>query len=256
MKFHLIAAKDMKILIRDRNALIFMFIMPMVIISVAGLALGGTFEDNIRIDVLVVDLDNKHLSKEFVQFLEDIDILDIDMESNEFAARDRVKNKEYGRLVIFPLGFTESIMAGQDTELLIISDPSKDSQNTVLEKIIEGYANQMSTYVVTIKTVTAYGVPTYDQEKVFDIIKVVDRFIFPPPVAVVTQSSTTDRKDFSPFIQYVPSFKIASAKSPPVSFKAASASSWDFPVCPATRVISSCGIWISLGTSRGLPIIW
>ncbi|MCD4846299.1 MAG: ABC transporter permease [Methanosarcinales archaeon] len=208
MKFHIIAAKDMKILIRDHNALILMFILPMLLISVAGLALGGTFEDNIRIDVLVVDLDNRDLSKEFVQFLEDIDILDVDMESNEFAARDRVKNKEYGRLVIVPPGFTESIMTGQDTELLIISDPSEDSQNTVLEKIIEGYANRMSTYVVTIKTVTTYGVPTYDQEKVFDIIKVVDRFIASPPVAVVTQSSTTDTKDFSPFIQYVPGFAV------------------------------------------------
>jgi ABC-2 type transport system permease protein len=208
MKFHIIAAKDMKILIRDRNALILMFILPMMIISVAGLALGGSFEDNIKVDVLVVDLDNKHLSKEFVQFLEDMDILDVDMESNEFAARDRVKDKEYGRLVIVPLGFTESIMTGRDTELLIISDPSEDSQNTVLEKIIEGYTNRMSTYVVTIKTFTAYGVPTYDQEKVFDIVKVVDRFIAPPPVAITTQSSTTDTKEFSPFTQYVPGFAV------------------------------------------------
>lgn len=208
MKFHIIAAKDMKILIRDRNALILMFILPMMIISVTGLALGGSYEKNIKVDVLVVDLDNKHLSKEFVQFLEDMDILDVDMESNEFAARDRVKNKEYGRLVIVPLGFTESIMTGQDTELLIISDPSKDFDNTVLEKIIEGYADRMSTYVVTIKTFTAYGVPTYDQEEVFDIVKIVDRFIAPPPVAVTTQSSTTDTKEPSPFIQYVPGFAV------------------------------------------------
>ena len=208
MKFHIIAAKDMKILIRDRNALILMFILPMMIISVAGLALGGSFEDNIKVKVLVVDLDNKHLSKEFVQFLEDMDILDVDMESNEFAARDRVMNKEYGRLVIVPKGFTEYIMTGLDTELLIISDPSKDSHNTVLKKIIEGYTNRMSTYVVTIKTFNAYGVPTYDQEKVFDIVKIVDGFIAPAPVTVTTQSSTTDTKEPSSFIQYVPGFAV------------------------------------------------
>ena len=208
MKFHIIAAKDMKILIRDRNALILMFMLPMMIISVAGLALGGSFEDNIKVKVLVVDLDNKHLSKEFVQFLEDMDILDVDMESNEFAARDRVMNKEYGRLVIVPKGFTEYIMTGLDTELLIISDPSKDSHNTVLKKIIEGYTNRMSTYVVTIKTFNAYGVPTYDQEKVFDIVKIVDGFIAPAPVTVTTQSSTTDTKEPSSFIQYVPGFAV------------------------------------------------
>ena len=57
MKLHIIAAKDLLISMRDRNATIFMFLLPMVLITVAGLALGGEFEQNIRIDVLVVNLD-------------------------------------------------------------------------------------------------------------------------------------------------------------------------------------------------------
>ena len=105
MKFNIIAANDIRIFLRDRNAVILMFLLPMVIISVAGMALGGDFEQNIQIDVLVVDLDNGDISKGFVEFLEEIDILDVDMESNEFAARDRVKDQEYGRLIIIPRDF-------------------------------------------------------------------------------------------------------------------------------------------------------
>lgn len=208
MKFHIIAAKDLKIVMRDRNAILLLFLMPMIIISVAGLALGGLFEQNIQIGVLVVDLDNDDISKGLVEFLEDIDILDVDMESNEFAARDRVKNQEYGRLIIIPLDFTKSVMMGQDTELLIITNPTEESQNTVLEKIVESYANRVSTNVVVIKTASAYGIPVYTEEQILEIVDIAEQFVQPPPVEVITESTTSNLAEYSPFAQSVPGFAV------------------------------------------------
>jgi len=208
MKFHIIAAKDIKIVLRDRNALLMMFLVPMLIISISGLALGGDYEQNIRITVLVVDLDNDEVSRGLVEFLEEIDILDVDMESNEFAARDRVKNQEYGRLIIVPLGFTESVMTGQDTELLIIVNPIEESSNTVLEKIVEGYANRMSTNVVVVKTASAYGIPVYTEEQILEIVDTAEEFVHPPPVEVTIQSTTSNLVEFSAFTQYVPGFAV------------------------------------------------
>ena len=208
MKFHIIAAKDIKIILRDRNALLMMFLVPMLIISISGLALGGDYEQNIRITVLVVDLDNDEVSRGLVEFLEEIDILDVDMESNEFAARDRVKNQEYGRLIIVPLGFTESVMTGQDTELLIIVNPIEESSNTVLEKIVEGYANRMSTNVVVVKTASAYGIPVYTEEQILEIVDTAEEFVHPPPVEVTIQSTTSNLVEFSAFTQYVPGFAV------------------------------------------------
>ena len=208
MKFHIIAAKDIKIILRDRNALLMMFLVPMLIISISGLALGGDYEQNIRITVLVVDLDNDEVSRGLVEFLEEIDILDVDMESNEFAARDRVKNQEYGRLIIIPLGFTESVMTGQDTELLIIVNLIEESSNTVLEKIVEGYANRMSTNVVVVKTASAYGIPVYTEEQILEIVDTAEEFVHPPPVKVTIQSTTSNLVEFSAFTQYVPGFAV------------------------------------------------
>ena len=208
MKFHLIAAKDVKIVLRDRNALLMMFLVPMLIISISGLALGGDYEQNIRISVLVVDLDNDEVSRGLVEFLEEIDILDVDMESNEFAARDRVKNQEYGRLIIIPLGFTESVMTGQDTELLIIENPTEESQNTVLEKIVEGYASRISTNVVVVKTVGAYGIPVYTEEQIMEIVDTAEQFVQPPPVEVTIESTASSLAEFSAFTQYVPGFAV------------------------------------------------
>jgi ABC-2 type transport system permease protein len=208
MKFHIIAAKDIKIVLRDRNTLLMMFLVPMLIISVSGLALGGNYEQNIRISVLVVDLDNDEVSRGLVEFLEEIDILDVDMESNEFAARDRVKNKEYGRLIIIPPGFTESVMTGQDTGLLIIVDPTEESDNTVLEKIVEGYASRISTDVVVVKTASAYGIPAHTEEQIMEIVDTAGQFVQPPPVDVTIESTTSNLVDFSPFTQYVPGFAV------------------------------------------------
>lgn len=208
MKLHIIAANDMLISMRDRNATIFMFLLPMVLISVAGLALGGEFEQNIRIDVLVVNLDNREISEEFVEFLEEIDILDVDMESNEFAARDRVKKQEYGILIIIPRDFTESIMKGQDCELMIITDPTEKDQNTVVEQIAEGYASRVSTSVVAIKTVAAYGVPVYDEDRISEIVETANQFAEPPPVQVTTENTATTPSKSSPFTQYVPGFAV------------------------------------------------
>jgi ABC-2 type transport system permease protein len=207
MKFHIIAAKDLKILLRDRNALVLMFILPMLITSVAGLALGGGGQ-YLQINILVVDLDNGDISKAFVEFLEEIDVLDVDMESNEFAAIQRVKDQQYGRLIIIPRGFTESVMKGQLNELQIIVDPTEDYENTVVEKIVEGYANRISTNVVAIKTVAFYGVPVYNEKQILDIVDVANQFAKPPPVQVTTEKITSDLGEFSPFVQYVPGFAI------------------------------------------------
>ena len=208
MKFNIIAANDIRIFLRDRNAVILMFLLPMVIISVAGLALGGDFEQNIQIDVLVVDLDNGDISKGFVEFLEEIDILDVDMESNEFAARDRVKDQEYGRLIIIPRGFTESTMMGENSEISIIVDPTEDSQNTVLEKIVEGYANGLSTNVVVVKTVAALGIPVYSEEQIFEVVDVANQFAQPLPVQVKTESTSSNLGEFTSFTHYVPGFAV------------------------------------------------
>jgi len=208
MKFHIIAAKDIKIVLRDKNALIMMFLVPMMIISVAGLALGGQYQQNMQIKVLIVDLDNDEVSRGLVEFLEEIDILYVDMESNEFAARDRVKNQEYGRLIIIPLGFTESVMTGQDTGLLIIADPTEESDNTVLEKIVEGYASRISTNVVVVKTASAYGIPAHTEEQVLEIIDTAGQFVQPPPVDVTIENTASNLVEFSPFTQYVPGFAV------------------------------------------------
>lgn len=179
----------------------------MIIISVAGLALDFEHE-KIGINVLVVDLDNGKAARGFIEFLEDVDVLNVDMESNEFAAKEKVKTKEI-TLIIVPRGFTEALLQGKEAEIQLIVDPTRADQNTVVEKIVEGYANRLITDVVAVKTVAVYGVPARDEEKIFEIVDVAGKFADPPPVRVVTESvSSSAAAEFTSFTQYVPGFAV------------------------------------------------
>jgi ABC-2 type transport system permease protein len=196
----------MKIILRDRNSLFIMLFLPMIIISVAGFALD--FDDGIGINVLVVDLDNGEAAKDFVEFLEEVDVLNVDMESNEFAAREEVKNEGI-TLVIIPRGFTEALLQGRESELQLIVDPTQEDENTVVEQIAESYANRLATNVVAVKTVAAYGVPARDEEQILDIVEVASQFTDPSPVQVVTESvSPAAASEFTTFTQYVPGFAV------------------------------------------------
>ncbi|HWQ49622.1 MAG TPA: ABC transporter permease [Methanosarcina sp.] len=196
----------MKIVLKDRNSLFIMLLLPMIIISVAGFALD--FEEGIGIDVLVVDLDNGKAARDFVEFLEGVDVLNVDMESNEFAARDKVKVEGID-LIIIPRGFTEALLQGKESELQLIVDPTQEDENTVVQKIAEGYANRLATSVIAVKTVAAYGVPVQDEEHVLKVVEVADQFADPSPVRVTTESvSAAAATEFTTFTQYVPGFAV------------------------------------------------
>lgn len=183
-----------------------MLLLPMIIISVAGFALD--FEEGIGIDVLVVDLDNGKAARDFVEFLEGVDVLNVDMESNEFAARDKVKVEGID-LIIIPRGFTEALLQGKESELQLIVDPTQEDENTVVQKIAEGYANRLATSVIAVKTVAAYGVPVQDEEHVLKVVEVADQFADPSPVRVTTESvSAAAATEFTTFTQYVPGFAV------------------------------------------------
>jgi len=99
-------------------------------------------------------------------------------------------------------------MKGQESELLIIADPTQKDQNTVVEQFVKGYASGVSTSVVAVKTVEAYGVPLYDEEQIFEIVDVANQFTEPPPVQVTTESTATTLGEFTYFTQCVPGFAI------------------------------------------------
>ncbi len=78
----------------------------------------------------------------------------------------------------------------------------------MLEKIVEGYASRISTNVVVVKTVGAYGIPVYTEEQILEIVDTAEQFVQPPPVEVTIESTASSLAEFSAFTQYVPGFAV------------------------------------------------
>ncbi len=206
-KFLEITLNDLKVLSKDRRAVAMMFVLPMVIISIVGFALADMWGTGITITVLVVDQDDARVSHDFLDYINDINVLNVDYESNEFAAREMVKSGKYGQLIIIPQDFSKRVLSGQNAEILIVEDPTKGSSNTVVEQIVGGFTNRVSINVVAVKTVSAYGIPVYNEKKIDEIVAVASTFMEPMPVITQTES-TSKSKALDPFTQNVPGFSI------------------------------------------------
>lgn len=207
MKFLSIALNDLRILSKDRRALVLMLILPMFIISIVGFALGSMWSEGIKIQVLVVDLDDAKVSHRFLDYLNDISVLNVDFEANEFVAREKVKSGEYGQLIIIPREFSKKVLAGRNAEIIIVEDPTKQSSSTVVEKIVEGFTNRISNNVIAVKTVNAFGIPVYSEKEIDEIVAVASTFAEPMPVTIETESTSKSRT-LDVFTQNVPGFSI------------------------------------------------
>ncbi|MEM2989775.1 MAG: ABC transporter permease [Halobacteria archaeon] len=207
MKFLDIALNDLRILSKDRRALVLMFLLPMIIITIVGLALSGIWGGGIKIRVLVVDQDDAKISHYFLDYLNDISVLNVDVEANEFTARELVKSGRYGQLIIIPPDFSKKVLSGINAEIIIVEDPTQESSSAVVEKIVEGFTNRVSSNVIAVKTVNAFGVPVYSEKQIDKIVAVANKFAEPMPVSIAVESTSKSRT-LDPFTQNVPGFSI------------------------------------------------
>ncbi len=146
MKILAIAIKDLKILIKDKQAMALILLMPIVLILVLGLSLNSLFEEdkaNIKkSNVVLVDYDNTDQSKEFKEFLEGDKVSDYielkDMSEEEGKAG--VRSGDVTMLIVIDKGygevFNDKEKEGKVTAYL---DKGNEVQSSVVNSILEKY---------------------------------------------------------------------------------------------------------------------
>ncbi len=114
-----ILGKEVKVLIRDRQALALLFAMPAFFILVMSYTLEGVFEAGNKtrpFRVAVVDLDRGGLSREVIADLKAVEgILPIDSSDgtplSEKRAEELVRQGEYPLALLIPKGFSEKVLS-------------------------------------------------------------------------------------------------------------------------------------------------
>ena len=125
-KIFVIARHDLKLVLTDRAALMWMIVMPIVFIGFFGLVFGGGDQAepaDAPVRLTVVDQDGGFLARALVQDLgkQRLDLVELTPEEAEIA-------ESVVRTLIIPAGFTDSIVVREETTLRLEKEPGSNPE--------------------------------------------------------------------------------------------------------------------------------
>jgi ABC-2 type transport system permease protein len=161
LKTLLIGIKDLKLVFRDRAALVFMLLAPFLLTIGMGFVTGrfsGSSSGLSDIPVVVVNLDHEQLG----DALEDVfsseelaDLMEPGASSDPKAARQFIDEDQAAAAVIIPKGFTRSIIPAQGTsftegfvqpepvKIEVYANPSRPASAGVVQAIVDEFISRV-----------------------------------------------------------------------------------------------------------------
>jgi ABC-2 type transport system permease protein len=160
-KLFLIGLKDLKLMFRDRAALIFMLLAPFLLTIGMGFVTGrfsGNSSGIADIPVIIVNLDNEQLGDALADVFTSEDLADL-MEptasSDPEAARRLIDEDKAAAAVIIPEGFTRSIIPAEGTmfeadaalaepiKIEVYINPSRPTGAGVVKAIVDEFISRV-----------------------------------------------------------------------------------------------------------------
>ena len=112
-----IIAKDLRLLLRDRAALLFLTIAPLVVMSVAGFSLGSLYgaepNEHTAYELPIVDEDGGDLAGQIEERLRSDKNLRLLRVASRAEAQQLVRDKVAGSALVIPAGTREALAAGR-----------------------------------------------------------------------------------------------------------------------------------------------
>jgi ABC-2 type transport system permease protein len=161
LKTLLIGIKDLKLVFRDRAALIFMLLAPFLLTIGMGFVTGrfsGSSSGLSDIPVLIVNLDKEQLGDALADVFsseELADLMEPTTSSDPEAARRLIDDNEAAAAVIIPEGFTRSIIPADGTafdanfvppepvKIEVYTNPSRPTSAGVVKAIVDEFVSRV-----------------------------------------------------------------------------------------------------------------
>jgi ABC-2 type transport system permease protein len=149
--------KDLRVIFRDRAALILMLLAPFALTLGMGLVTGtlGSSGGGIsQVSLVVVNLDQSTLGNALVEVLKSPDLnqlLAVEENGDAIAARAMLDADETSAVVIIPAGFTASVVSqeGQTTavnpQIEVYKNPSRQISAGIVQSVVERFLSEVET---------------------------------------------------------------------------------------------------------------
>jgi ABC-2 type transport system permease protein len=141
-----IALKDIQITLKDRGAIIQLFLLPLLfIVAYSAVAAAFEVEDvDTRIPLPVVDLDGGGEAQALLEGLDRAGGVQVEL-IDEGDAQQMLEENKIARLLTIPEDFTEGISEGRMVTLRLVSHPDASQQSTeAVRLVVEGVAQDMA----------------------------------------------------------------------------------------------------------------
>lgn len=119
-----LVGKDLRILLRDRLALLLLLLAPVVVISAAGFSL-STLYTNTRYLLPVSNLDGGEAAATLLDALRESPDVEVVLVSTEEARRLVAETPRAGAALVIPEGFTKGLRSAEPVVLQLLVDPVK-----------------------------------------------------------------------------------------------------------------------------------
>jgi ABC-2 type transport system permease protein len=147
-----IAGANLRRTFRDRTALFFVVVLPIVIIIVIGAAFGG---EDAGFDVGVVNADSEsQLSQDLVRALEGVEALRLRRYEDVDALRRAIRRDQLTGGLVIPTGYDGGLRRGERVTVDLLADPTADATPAV-RSAVTGAVNREAAVVAAARFVSS-----------------------------------------------------------------------------------------------------
>ncbi|MGI9306914.1 MAG: ABC transporter permease [Gammaproteobacteria bacterium] len=208
--FIVLIIKDLKMLIRDRLALLLLVLAPIVVMTVAGFSLATLYRSERHV-FPIANVDSGPIASELVKTLALSDELEIREVDRAEARRLVTDTPLAGAALIIPEGFSDAFQAGEPTKLILWSDPVKHLEVLKIRAAVERARGALVTIQVASR-IAVVQVLTHasdaDFEALFDDSSELASRLVDKSVTLEEESVFGGPTEFNSFDQNVPGFSV------------------------------------------------
>lgn len=160
MKSLIIAGKDFKVRIKDRKAIMMMFLMPIILTAILGSALKGVMGDSNSVMKTTVGVYVNEEDPLTIQFIHSV-LLDKQMKKtltvkqakSEHQLKNWINKEGVDVGIIIPNQWKEKLINDKNTPVVILPVNGKDLEATFIQQLTESFASTTKTIATSTKTV-------------------------------------------------------------------------------------------------------